>query len=133
MPLVVSPKIGHRLLFASNINFSMAATALLLALSVSWRWRGLCLAVALSVNAAHFWLAYLGYSTYAGQFEDRASAIAVQRIAGAEQVTMPYYTINFRPWRKYLRKEACISDPDHRLNKLKARYFGVKSLVMKCP
>ena len=126
VPLIVSPRILPRLLFASHVNLAMAASAALLAISNAPAWRALLGVLAIGINAAFLWKAYLAYSLYHVQFLERAEIIESQKASRASPVVMPCYTIKFGSLKKYVRKERCNSDPTARLNRWRARYFGVE-------
>jgi hypothetical protein len=133
LPLVVSPMLGPRLLFASHVNLAMAASAILLAISNAWAWRTVLSVLVVGINAAYLWKAYLAYSVYQAQFRERAGVIESQKAASLSPVIVPNYTIKFGSLQKYVYREPCSPDPAERLNRARAFYFGVESLVLECP
>lgn len=132
VPLLVSPLIGARLLFASHVNLAMATTVLLLAVSTAPAWRAILGALGIGVNAVFLLKSYFAYSAFHAQFIERVKVIESQKAAGVSPIIMPRYTINFDSLEKFLHRERCDTEPTHLSNRAKARYFGVSSLAMEC-
>jgi hypothetical protein len=132
VPLVVSPMMGARLLFASHVNLAMATTVVLLAVSTAPAWRALLGVAAIGINAAFLSKAYFAYRAYHRQFVERVEIIETQKAAGISPVVMPGYTIDFGKLAKYVHREKCDADPAVLINRAKAKYFRVPSLAMDC-
>ncbi|MEZ0279635.1 MAG: DUF6056 family protein [Methylibium sp.] len=132
-PLLVSPMLVHRLFFASHVNLAMATTTVLLAISAAPAWRTLLGVTAIGVNAAFFAMTYRAYSAYDAQFVERVASIQSQKAAGASTVVMLGYTLKFSSLKRFITREACVSDPKVYPNPEKAKYFGVESVAMDCP
>ena len=132
IPLIVSPLVGHRLLFASHVNIAMAATAVLLAISTAATWRIFLGVVAFGINAHFLYRAHSRYAAYHAQFAERVLSIERQKAQGLSPVVVPRYRLKFDRQRKYLHEEPCRAAPSNWRNGAMARYFGVPELMDEC-
>lgn len=133
LTVMASPTIGQRLMFASYVALAISLTGAIYLLR-EIRWLYLPLGMTSVVASAIYLLAASdAYRTLHSAFLEHEAAISLAKSAGEKAPSFPPYDFQFRNHSEFVRNESFSSDPNHRLNRLRARIYGFDSFTFDEP
>jgi hypothetical protein len=133
-PLLASPKLGQRILFASYASLALAIVALFNGLCERRTWRPLHVAavvLALVMGTSYLHQGVTVYGKFAAAFAHQSELVMAQKAKGKNKIKLARYKFGFRKASEYVRPETFSKSRTHRLNKLRARYYRVSSFSYK--
>ena len=130
---MVSPKLGHRLMFASYFALSIGLAGMLYYFSRFRLIYPLAAAVAVIYCGIYFQKTMGVYQKLDAAFVEFERDVAAAHQRGDANPVFDAYDFDFRKTREYTRADVFLSDPEHRLNRMRAKFYGFESVSFNKP
>lgn len=125
--LAASPKLGYRLLFASQVAIAIAITAALHSLKDFKILTRVVGGVAGLVVAAFLVVAFSVYHSLSEAIAKYEEEVIAAQSAGVVDAVITPVDFDYRRNREFVWPDPMSSDSEHRLNKVRARYYGFET------